>query len=109
MDDRTKVRLVFWLHMAVGTMSYVAVALMIAGAANLLFSSEGVSFWTRGLLYGLLFFSSMYAVNHVGNNDGFCILTDLENFYRAKASMPKVGRFMPRYTASIKALFRRRK
>lgn len=105
--SRTMIKLIFYAHMVVGTLSYIAVFLLISGAINLLVSSEGLSFWTRGMLYGLLFFSSMYGVNHVTNDDGFCVLTNLENFYRTKEGLPRVGRFMPRYSAAWRSLWKR--
>jgi hypothetical protein len=99
------VKLIFAVHVAVATTSHIAVFLLIGGAFNLMITSEGLSFWTKGMLFGLLFFSGMYGVNHVTNEDGFCVLTDLENFYRKKEGMPLVGRFMPRYYS----LFSKRK
>lgn len=107
LTNRTIVKLIFYCHMVVGVLSYVAVFLLIAGAINLLISSEGISFWTRGMLYGLLFFASMYGINHITNDDGFCVLTNLENFYRAKEGLPRVGRFMPRFTATWRSLWKR--
>lgn len=101
----TMVKIAFWAHVAVATTSHVAVFLLVAGAFNLLLASEGLTFWTKGMMFGFLFFSGMYGVNHVTNQDGFCVLTDLENFYRKKEGMPLVGRFMPRFYN----LFKRRK
>lgn len=103
--NRTMIKLIFYAHMVVGTLSYIAVFLLISGAINLLVSSEGLSFWTRGMLYGLLFFSSMYGVNHVTNDDGFCALTHIENYYRRREGIAEVGRFMPRYTKQMKAIW----
>ncbi len=109
LTNQAMIRLIFCSHMVVGFTSHVAVFLLVAGAFNLLISSEGLSWWTKGMLFGLLFFSGMYGVNHVTNQDGFCVLTDLENFYRKKEGMPLVGRFMPRYYATIRSTFRRTK
>jgi hypothetical protein len=106
--NRFMVRLIFALHMVVGFASYVAVMLLIGGAVNLLISSEGLSFWTKGMLFGLVFFAAMYAVNHVTNRDGFCFLTDLENFYRGRCGMPRVGRFVPRFWETIRSPFKDR-
>lgn len=97
LTNQVVIKLIFWTHVFVAAFSHVAVFLLVAGAFNLLLASEGLSFWTKGMLYGLLFFSGMYGVNHVTNQDGFCILTDLENFYRGKEKMSPVGRFMPRF------------
>jgi len=99
------IKAIFWSHVAVAAISLISVFLLLAGAFNLLWSSEDLSFWTRGMLFGLLFFAGMYGVNHVTNEDGFCVLTDLENFYRKKEGMPMVGRFMPRFYN----LFRKRR
>ncbi len=91
------IKAIFWTHAAVAATSHVAVFLLVAGAINLVITSEGMSLWTKGMLFGLVFFSFMYGVNHVTNKDGFCVLTDLENFYRRKENMPTVGQFMPRF------------
>ena len=105
LTNQAIVKLIFWTHMAVGFTSHVAVFLLIGGAFHLFISSDDLAFWTKGLLFGLLFFSGMYGVNHVANQDGFCVLTDLENFYRKKEGMPTVGRFMPRYYSTLRSLF----
>lgn len=106
LTNQALIKIVFWAHMLVGFTSHVAVFLLVAGAFNLLISNEGLSFWTKGMLFGLLFISGMYGVNHVTNQEGFCFLTDLENFYRKKEGMPLVGRFMPRYYAQMRKMLR---
>lgn len=109
LTNQAMIKVVFWSHMAVAAFSHVAVVMMVAGAFNLVLTSE-VGFLTKGMLFGLLFFSGMYGVNHVTNqDDGFCYLTHLENFYRSKEGMPRVGPFMPRFYATVKQLFKRTK
>lgn len=105
LTNKTIIKLIFWTHATVAIVSHVAVVLLVGGAFNLLLASEGLSFWTKGMMFGLLFFSAMYGINHVTNQDGFCVLSDLENFYRKKEGMSRVGRFMPRFYG----LFKRRK
>jgi hypothetical protein len=58
----------------------------------------------------------MYAVNHVTNSDGFCFLTDIENFYRKAEGLPQVGPFTPRFYSKCReigsktaSLFKRKK
>lgn len=96
---------VFWLHFAVAVASHICVVLIICGSVALVFETEGLSFWIKGLLFGITFYSAMYAINHVTNKDGFCVLTDLENYYRAKAEMPLVKEFMPRFYKRCRAIY----
>lgn len=101
----TLAKATFWLHFVVGIMSYISVFFLVAGCISLLWSAD-LSFWTRGMLFGLTFFAAMYGVNHVTNDNGFCVLTDIENYYRKLADMPKVGRFTPRFTQTVRSLLK---
>ncbi len=115
MDSRKIVKLIFWLHWCVALMSHIFVILMIGGVFSIVLGTESLGFWVKGLMLGMTFYSAMYAVNHVTNKDGFCVLTDLENFYRVKADMPKVAEFTPRFyktcrrmAANVQDFFRRK-
>lgn len=97
MKNSTKISIVFWLHFIVAAASHIFVILMIGGTLKLLLSTGPMDFWVKGLLLGVTFYTGMYGVNHVTNSDGFCILTDLENFYRKKENKPFVGPYTPRF------------
>lgn len=109
----TKIAIVFWTHFFVAVASHIFVVLMFGGVINLLVSAAALSFWDKSLMLGLTFYSGMYAVNHVTNHEGFCFLTDLENFYREQAQLPKVGCFTPRFYAKCaqmwNSLFRKKR
>lgn len=88
---------------------------MSGGVITLIIGVNDLDFWIKGLLLGITFYTSMYAVNHVTNKDGFCVLTDLENFYRKQAGLPTVGVFTPRFykkcrdiARAISFIFRRK-
>jgi hypothetical protein len=100
----TAVSAVFWLHFAVAVASHICVVLIVCGSVALVFETQGLSFWIKGLLFGITFYSAMYAINHVTNKDGFCVLTDLENYYREKAGMPLVKEFTPRFYKRCRAI-----
>lgn len=104
----TIVKAIFWAHFAVGMLSYVSVFFLVAGCINLLWSAD-FSFWTRAMLFSLTFFAGMYGVNHVTNDNGFCVLTDVENYYRKLADMPKVGKFTPRFSQTLRSLLKLKK
>lgn len=106
--DNTKilVKIIFWSHFLVAVLSHIAVLAMIAGAINMLINSEGMSIWTKGMMFGLLFYSGMYAINHVTNDEGFCVLTDIENIYRKKCGMPLIGKFTPRFYKQCSLIWR---
>lgn len=97
MKNSTKISIVFWLHFIVAAASHIFVVLMIGGILKLLLSTGPMDFWVKGLLLGVTFYTGMYGVNHVTNSDGFCVLTDLENFYRKKENKPLVGPYTPRF------------
>jgi len=105
LTNQAIIRIIFWAHFIVATTSHFTTVLLLGGAINLFFSGEPLGFWTRGMMFGLLFMSGMYGVNHVTNPAGFCVLTDLENFYRRKEDMPEVGPYMPRYYKVIRIWF----
>lgn len=96
MNDKAKIALIFWTHFVIAAASHIFVLLMIGGLISLV-SSATVDFWQKGLLFGITFYTGMYAVNHVTNEAGFCVMTDLENFYRKQAQLPTVGPFTPRF------------
>jgi len=101
LTNKTKIALVFWAHFAVALASHVFVILMIGGVLKLLLAASALSFWERGLMLGITFYTAMYACNHISNKDGFCVLTDLENHYRAADNTIKVGSFCPRFYSKL--------
>lgn len=107
MSLKTRIALVFWTHFLVALLSHVFVFFMFGGVMNLFLSASHLVFWDKALMLGLTFFSGMYAVNHVTNSEGFCALTDLENFYRRQAQVEEVGRFTPRFYRKCGAIWRR--
>jgi len=93
----TKIRLIFWTHFLVAAASHVFVILIIGGVFKLMLATSALGFWEKGLMLGVTFYTSMYATNHITNSQGFCFLTDIENFYRDKEGIDKVGVFTPRF------------
>lgn len=76
---------------------------MAVGALQLIFSWD-LGFWRTGLMLGAAFFSCTYMVNHVTNDNGFCYLTALENYYREEYGKDKVDQFLPRFYDAIKEI-----
>jgi len=99
------VTIVFWLHFAVALASHIFVFLMAGGIVSIVLGTPSLGFWLKGLLLGITFYSAMYAVNHVTNKDGFCVLTDLENFYRKHEGLPLVKEFTPRFYKQCRIIF----
>lgn len=96
-------KLIFLSHCAVAILGHILAVLMPIGIVNLLALNTTLDFWTKVVLLGATFFSAMYSVNHLGNSQGFCILTHLENHYRINAGMKEAGlRFVPRFYKYIK-------
>lgn len=91
------ISLIFWCHFTVALASHIFVPIMIGGIVSLVVGDPMLGFWIKGLLLGISFYSGMYAVNHVTNKDGFCVLTDLENYYRCAEGLPLVNEFVPRF------------
>lgn len=106
MDNRQKISIIFWLHFLVAAASHIFVILMIGGVCKLLLTTGALGFWEKGLLLGITFYTGMYATNHVTNSDGFCFLTDIENFYRKAEGLETVGRFTPRFYKKCRSIFR---
>ena len=100
------VNIVFWCHFAVALFSHAFVIVMIGGVAMLLNNLSLKGFWETGLLLGITFFTAMYAINHVTEKGGFCVLTDLENYYRSKCHMPQVKEFTPRFYSKCNEMSR---
>lgn len=96
-------RNVFLLHCLIAVISHIFAVLVPIGIVNLLLLNTTLDFWSKCVLLGAVFFSAMYGVNHVGNSEGFCVLTHLENFYRKKEGLiPVPIRFVPRFYKFIK-------
>lgn len=93
--------LIFWIHFVFAFASHILVPVMIGGAIYLLLTWQ-LGFWLSGLILGASFFSATYLVNHITNPKGYCVLTDLENYYRIINSQHTVGRFLPRFYAKLK-------
>jgi len=106
-NNKQIIAVIYWLHFAVAAMSHVFVVLMIGGAFTLVAATPLLGFWLKGLLLGITFYSAMYAVNHVTNKDGFCVLTDLENYYRKQESLPIIKEFTPRFYCQCRIICRR--
>lgn len=99
-------KLVFGVHWLVAAAGHVFLVIMPIGLFRLLFSNETLDFWVKGFLLGTMYMGMVFTVNHVGNHEGFCILTDLENFYRSKEGLPLASkRFVPRFHKSCKNLW----
>lgn len=97
MDNKRIIEIIYWTHFLVAAASHVFVVLMIGGVVSLVIGVSSLGFWLKGLLLGITFYSAMYAINHVTNKDGFCVLTDLENYYRKQENLPLVKEFTPRF------------
>lgn len=97
MNNKKLISIIYWTHFAVAASSHIFVILMIGGVVNLVIGAPSLGFWLKGLLLGMTFYSAMYAINHVTNKDGFCVLTDLENYYRKQENLPIVNQFTPRF------------
>lgn len=114
MDNKKIIATIYWAHFAVAAASHIFVVLMIGGVVSLVMGAPAIGFWLKGLLLGITFYSAMYAINHVTNKDGFCVLTDIENYYRKKEGLPLVKEFTPRFykqcrviVAGIASLFKK--
>jgi hypothetical protein len=105
MSNKTKIAIAFWVHFAIATASHVFVVLMVGGVFKLALSTGILDFWIKGLILGITFYTAMYAINHVSNSAGFCVVTDIENFYRKKEGLPQVGPFTPRYYAKLRVIW----
>jgi hypothetical protein len=115
-NNKKLISVIYWTHFAVAATSHVFVVLMIGGAFTLVVATPSLGFWLKGLLLGITFYSAMYAINHVTNKDGFCVLTDLENYYRKQENMSTVKEFTPRFyrqcriiCSTVYRFFRRKK
>ncbi len=102
-------KLVFLAHCVVAVVSHAFALLIPVGIFNIMLINNDLDFWTKIVLFGATFFSAMYGINHVGNSQGFCILTHAENHYRRLAGLPEAPiRFVPRFYANVKSLFKRK-
>lgn len=94
---------VFLFHCLIAIIAHIFAVLVPIGIINLLLLNATIDFWTKVVLLGAVFFSAMYGVNHVGNSEGFCVLTHVENFYRKKEGLTTVPiRFVPRFYKFVK-------
>lgn len=101
MKNTTKIAIIFWTHFAVAIASHIFIVLMTGGVLKLLLTVGPLGIWEKGLILGVTFFTGMYATNHITNSKGFCVLTDLENFYRKKEGIKLVDAFTPRFYRKI--------
>lgn len=100
--------LIFFAHCVVAIVSHAFALLIPIGILNIMLINNELDFWTKTVLLGATFFSMMYGVNHVGNSQGFCVLTHAENYYRRLAGLPEAPlRFVPRFYATVKGIFKR--
>jgi hypothetical protein len=89
---------IFWTHWLVAVMGHVFIVLMPIGAIQLIIENNNLGFFVKGMLLGMLYLSLMYGANHIGNSDGFCVLTWAENYYREKEGLPHASkRFVHRF------------
>lgn len=94
-------KLVFMLHWLVAFAGHMFLIIMPIGLFRLLFNNETLDFWIKGFMLGVMYMGMIYTVNHITNSQGFCVLTDLENFYRQKEGLPLASkRFVPRFYKS---------
>jgi hypothetical protein len=88
--------LIFWVHFLFATICHALLPIMLIGVIRVLINSE-LDFWVCGLILGCTIFSAQFLINHLFNPHSFCVLNDLENYYREKAGLKNVGSFLPRY------------
>lgn len=101
-------QLVYATHWLVAALGHVFLIIMPIGLYRLMFSTEVLDFWVKGFLLGTMYIGMIYGVNHIGNHEGFCLLTNLENYYREKEGLnPAPKRFVPRFHKSCKNLWNR--
>ena len=106
MTNRNKIKAVFWAHFLVAALSHIFAVLIVVGVFKMLLASTIFDFWTKGLILGVTFYTAMYAINHVTNNDGFCSLTYLENYLRKKEGIEEVGNFTPRFYRQLAIIYK---
>lgn len=101
-----KSKVIFWVHWLVALIGHIFVVIIPIGLFRLLWNSY-LDFWTKGLILGCLYMGLVYTVNHITSGDlGFCVLTDLENYYREKEGLPKASkRFIPRFYKKCKEIY----
>jgi len=107
MRNNKLISIIYWTHFGVALASHIFVPLMIGGVISLVVGVSSLGFWIKGLLLGITFYSAMYAINHITNSDGFCVLTDLENYYRKQEGLSTVKEFSPRFYKQCRTIFRK--
>lgn len=103
MSNITKIKIIFFLHFVFALVSHLLAPIMIIGIFKLLFVNS-IDFWSTGLILGATLFSATYIINHVTQEKSFCVLTDLENYYRKKEGMEEIKDFLPRFYKYCKIL-----
>ena len=103
--NKTKIKIVFWLHFVFSLISHILAPIMIVGVFKVLWGSD-LGFWLSGLILGATFFSCTYIINHITHDEGFCCLTSLENYYRIQEEMETVGDFLPRFYTKCKEIIK---
>lgn len=78
------------------TVVHIVTPIMLLGLVKILISSD-LGFLVSGTILGCALFSLQFIVNHLTNPESFCVLNDLENFYRKEESLPRVRSFLPRF------------
>lgn len=106
MTNKTKIKIIFWIHFMFSLISHILIPVMVGGVVQVLWGS-GLGFWISGLILSATFFSCTYIVNHITHEDGFCCLTALENHYRNKEAMEKVANFLPRFYKKCREITKR--
>lgn len=101
-----KIRTCFILHFIFAAMVHVLTPIMLIGLVQALVASE-LGFFISGAILGCCLYSLQFIVNHLTNPDSFCILNDLENFYRREARLAPVGSFLPRFYEMCIRIFKK--
>lgn len=106
MNNIVKIKLIFWTHFMVALASHIFIILIVGGVFKLLSATSLLGFWEKGLILGVTFYTAMYATNHITNSNGFCVLTDLENYYRKQERLPTVKEFTPRFYSQCRIIYK---
>ena len=101
-----RVAVIYWSHFTVATISHFFAITIPVGAVELIVINNTLGFFIKCLLLGVVFYSTIFTVNHITNDGSFCLLNHLENVCRKQAGMEEVpDNFMPRYYGQWKKWF----
>lgn len=94
----------FWLHAFLVTMSHFLV-LVLAISTVVNFVKSNASLLDRWRRFAIIFFITVFGINHVTNANSKCVLTTLENEALVREGKEQVGDFLPRYYRGIREWF----